>query len=263
MFLSTYIVFRVADMADSLTDETIRKNFELYGHPDGRQEFSMGIAIPQFIIESKNNVWVLGLYGLIFGIGLPILVGRWWFGSRNFTKDGVQARTAELFFKSIKEDIGERDLVLSVGNALPWERPVKPTKESIRAVNKLREQIESRVAGGWMQKVDQACPSCFSSMLIFRLQAKDPEALRALILIYAHLLRLPIENSYIREGSQVFPSSSIYPDSPCRTEDATSPRTQSTEFSSQHCPCTFVASSHRSYHASPCTSCPGHPPRRG
>ena len=25
----------------SLTDETIRKNWELYGHPDGRQEVSM------------------------------------------------------------------------------------------------------------------------------------------------------------------------------------------------------------------------------
>lgn len=114
----------------------------------------MGIAIPQFIIESKNNIWVLGLYGLIFGVGLPILVGRWWFGSRNFTKDGVQTRTAELFFKSIKEDIGETDLVSSVGNALPWERPIKRTKGSASAVNDLRQQIVSRVGRGWVKKVD-------------------------------------------------------------------------------------------------------------
>ena len=157
--LFVYLV-RVADLI-SLTDETIRKNFEMYGHPDGRQEFSMGIAIPQFIIESKNNIWVLSLYGLIFGIGLPILVGRWWFGSRNFTKDGVQARTAELFFKSIKEDIGETDIVLSVGNALPWERPVKPTEESVNAVNELRQEIESRVARGWIQKVDLSFSELF------------------------------------------------------------------------------------------------------
>jgi preprotein translocase subunit Sec63 len=60
----------------SLTDETIRKNWELYGHPDGRQEVSMGIALPSWIIEGKNNVWVLGVYALVFGGALPLMVVR-------------------------------------------------------------------------------------------------------------------------------------------------------------------------------------------
>lgn len=60
----------------SLTDETIRRNWEQYGHPDGRQEVSTGIALPQWIIEGKNNIWVLGLYGLVFGGILPLLVVR-------------------------------------------------------------------------------------------------------------------------------------------------------------------------------------------
>jgi hypothetical protein len=60
----------------SLTDETIRRNWELYGHPDGRQEVSMGIALPQWIIEGKNNIWVLGMYGIVFGGVLPFLVVR-------------------------------------------------------------------------------------------------------------------------------------------------------------------------------------------
>ncbi len=58
----------------SLTDETIRKNWEMYGHPDGRQEVSMGIALPKWIVESGNNIWVLGAYGLLFGGALPALV---------------------------------------------------------------------------------------------------------------------------------------------------------------------------------------------
>lgn len=60
----------------SLTDETIRKNWELYGHPDGRQEVSMGIALPKWIIEGRNNIWVLGAYGLVFGGALPAVVVR-------------------------------------------------------------------------------------------------------------------------------------------------------------------------------------------
>lgn len=36
----------------------------------------MGIALPKWIVEGKNNIWVLGLYGIIFGAALPGLVVR-------------------------------------------------------------------------------------------------------------------------------------------------------------------------------------------
>ena len=83
-----------------LTDSTILEN---YGHPDGRQEVSMRIAITIQFIEGQNNVWVLGLYALTFGFSLPALVGRWWFGNQKKTNDGVNAKTAASFFLSVKE----------------------------------------------------------------------------------------------------------------------------------------------------------------
>lgn len=63
-----------APNAQSLTNEAIRKNWEEFGHPDGRQEVSTGIALPSWIVESKNNIWVLGVYGIVFGGALPMLV---------------------------------------------------------------------------------------------------------------------------------------------------------------------------------------------
>ena len=36
----------------------------------------MGIALPTWVVEAHNNIWVLGSYGLLFGIGLPVLVVR-------------------------------------------------------------------------------------------------------------------------------------------------------------------------------------------
>lgn len=36
----------------------------------------MGIALPKWIVEGKNNIWVLGVYGIIFGVALPSLVVR-------------------------------------------------------------------------------------------------------------------------------------------------------------------------------------------
>jgi preprotein translocase subunit Sec63 len=34
----------------------------------------MGIALPPWIVEAHNNAWVLGFYGILFGVGLPIVV---------------------------------------------------------------------------------------------------------------------------------------------------------------------------------------------
>lgn len=60
----------------SLTDDEIRSNLEKFGHPDGKQEFSMGLAVPTWVVASRNNFWVLGLYGLIFAGLLPMFVVR-------------------------------------------------------------------------------------------------------------------------------------------------------------------------------------------
>lgn len=37
---------------------------------------SFGIALPSWIVEKENSVWVLGLYALVFMIALPIVVSK-------------------------------------------------------------------------------------------------------------------------------------------------------------------------------------------
>lgn len=61
-------------MAHSLTDEVSRRNYELYGHPDGKQELSAGIALPAWIVEGKNSPLVIGAYAILLGVVLPVLV---------------------------------------------------------------------------------------------------------------------------------------------------------------------------------------------
>lgn len=60
----------------SLTDVDIRHNFEMFGHPDGKQEFSQGIALPAWVVESHNIWWVMGAYALVLGVLLPYVVVR-------------------------------------------------------------------------------------------------------------------------------------------------------------------------------------------
>jgi translocation protein SEC63 len=58
----------------SLTDEQVRKNYMQYGHPDGKQDMSLGIALPKWIVEEGNMYAVLGFYGILFGVMLPYFV---------------------------------------------------------------------------------------------------------------------------------------------------------------------------------------------
>jgi translocation protein SEC63 len=161
----------------SLTDETIRRNYELYGHPDGRQEVSMGIALPSWIIEGKNNIWVLGLYGLLIGGVLPAMVGRWWFGSRRKTKEGIEARTAEGFWKGLEEGSGIGDVVKVFGAAFRYEAQIKSAGD----LSRVDEEIEKRIGAEWteMKKVIVSGEG-------------EEKAKRALSLLYAHFLRLDL-----------------------------------------------------------------------
>ncbi|KAA8894784.1 Sec63 Brl domain-containing protein [Sphaerosporella brunnea] len=104
----------------ALTDEEIRNNYIQYGHPDGKQSFSIGIALPTWIVAEGNTYYVLAVYGLLFGILLPYFVGKWWYGTKKFTKDGVMYESAGRLFKEYDETLDEERLVeaLTVGDEI-------------------------------------------------------------------------------------------------------------------------------------------------
>ncbi|XP_031640769.1 translocation protein SEC63 homolog isoform X2 [Contarinia nasturtii] len=81
----------------ALTDDESRKNWEKYGNPDGPGAMSFGIALPSWIVEKENSVWVLGLYALVFMVALPVAVGTWWYRSIRFSGDKVLLDTTQLY----------------------------------------------------------------------------------------------------------------------------------------------------------------------
>lgn len=170
----------------SLTDETIRRNWELFGHPDGRQEVSMGIALPKWIIEGKNNIWVLGVYGILFGGALPTLVGRWWFGNRQKTKDGINVKTAAAFFKALTDNSGMNEVVGALGKAYRWETTWAGNAVGLE---ELERQIDETMGLQWREVRDLVAPGG---------KCEGTEQ-RALVLLYAHFLRLKISNEALKQ----------------------------------------------------------------
>lgn len=170
----------------SLTDETIRRNWELFGHPDGRQEISMGIALPKWIIEGKNNIWVLGVYGILFGGALPTLVGRWWFGNRQKTKDGINAKTAAAFFKALTDTSGMNEVIGALGKAYRWETT---WASSTVGLEELEKQIDDKMGNQWREVKELVAPGG---------KCEGTEQ-RALVLLYAHFLRLKISDEALKQ----------------------------------------------------------------
>jgi translocation protein SEC63 len=112
----------------ALTDEDIRNNYIQYGHPDGKQSFSIGIALPKFIITDGNGKYVVILYALMLGVLLPYLVGTWWYGTQRLSKEKVLIESANNLFREYEETMAEGDILSSLSCGAEFQNVFKGEK---------------------------------------------------------------------------------------------------------------------------------------
>lgn len=94
---------RLTSAYKALTDEVTRENFLRYGHPDGEQPATHGIALPQFLVEGKYSSLVVVLYFMVIGILLPFIVGKWWSNVKSHTRKGLHVDTAANFARKFTD----------------------------------------------------------------------------------------------------------------------------------------------------------------
>ena len=176
----------------ALTDEEIRNNYIQYGHPDGKQSFSIGIALPKFIVTDGNGKYVLLVYGVLLGVLLPYIVGKWWYGTQRMTKEKVLLASAGNLFREYKEDLADGDIV----NALSCGEEYK----SILSGNKVDSglgKIEKSIA----QKTDsRTSASGLTSRDQEKLQGYEGARRKASALVWAYLGRVRLDGSALDDG---------------------------------------------------------------
>ena len=124
----------------ALTDEEIRNNYQQYGHPDGKQSFSIGIALPKFIVTDGNGKYVLLVYAALLGVLLPYLVGSWWYGTQRMSKEKVLIESANNLFREYSEDITEGGIITALSTGVEFQKTLKGDKAESGL-----ERLESRV----------------------------------------------------------------------------------------------------------------------
>ncbi|KAK3989531.1 hypothetical protein QBC44DRAFT_267016 [Cladorrhinum sp. PSN332] len=124
----------------ALTDEEVRNNYIQFGNPDGKQGFSINIALPKAIVSDGNGKYVVLLYSVLFGVLLPYMVGSWWYGTLRRSKEGVLMESANRLFREFKENIDEGGVVTAFSTAQEYENLLKGDK-----VDAGLAKLESRI----------------------------------------------------------------------------------------------------------------------
>lgn len=108
---------QISKAYESLTDEATRENFLRYGHPDGPQSTSHGIALPSFLVDGASSPILIVLYIASFVLLLPYFVSKWWNTAKLYTRTNLHVLTAASFVSRLvnhkPSQIATVDLIIS------------------------------------------------------------------------------------------------------------------------------------------------------
>lgn len=163
----------------ALLDEEVRNNWMQYGHPDGKQSLSIGIALPKLMVSEGNGKYVLLFYALILGVGLPYVVGKWWYGTQALTKDGVIIASAGRIFKEYKEDMTAGRVAAATSTGEEFQQLLKGSRADV-GLSKIEKSLATANARPSDRDLSQLK------------EIEDPVRRKALALLWAYLARLPL-----------------------------------------------------------------------
>lgn len=173
----------------ALTDEEIRNNYIQFGHPDGKQSFSIGIALPIFIITEGNGKYVLLVYGLLLGVLLPYTVGKWWYGTQRMTKESVLIQSANNLFREYKETMDDGDVINALSCAEEYQ-DILQRDEADSGLARIEKSIFAESSTAILAPKDQKM-----------LQGFEGARRKTAALLWAYLARVRLDGTILDEGS--------------------------------------------------------------
>jgi translocation protein SEC63 len=179
----------------ALTDEEIRNNFLQYGHPDGKQSFSIGIALPQWLVTDGAGKYVLLIYAVALGVILPYTVGKWWYGTQRLTREKVLVASAGKIFRDYDNEQGESGVIGALSSGEEFNEVFAGHKAD-NGLSKLEQKVLSNDA-----------ESPISQVLTKKDRQKlddmeDSRRRKVLTLLWAYLGRVELNDDTLNDGAE-------------------------------------------------------------
>jgi translocation protein SEC63 len=164
---------------EALTDEVARKNFEMYGNPDGPGSMRLAVGLPSFVLNKKNHMPILIIFLLIVIVIIPVSVWFWYTNSQKYDDNGMYHGNIAAFKEFLNQNILLKQMPFVLGTAAEY-MVLKITKDEEVELSKIYKQFSEIMPKHNKQKI-------------------PPQNLKAICLIYAYLNNYPLNEMYQKD----------------------------------------------------------------
>ncbi|CAM4882334.1 unnamed protein product [Rotaria socialis] len=187
----------IAKAYKTLTDEEAKNNWKTYGNPDGPGVTHFGIALPKWLVDHKNSLFVLLIYTGVFMIVLPVIICIWWQKSARYAGDHILIDTIKIYHFLLTKTslISIKRSLLILSASAEFDRRLNPM-----IVDRPSDNIE--------------LPELFRELTNVQENIKEIPfqqlySIKARTLIYAHLHRLDSLSDNLEKDKQYIVRRSI------------------------------------------------------
>lgn len=107
----------IAKAYEALTDEVGRKNYEMYGNPDGPGSMRLAVGLPSFVLNKKNHMPILILFLILIVVIIPGFVWFYFSTSKSYDESGTRIEDHMIFYILLNENILLRQMPYVLGSA--------------------------------------------------------------------------------------------------------------------------------------------------
>ena len=129
---------------ETLTNEEAKKNFELYGNPDGPISMRLSLGLPSFVLNKSYHTLILIVFLFLICIVVPYKFISWFNKITNFDENGLLKTTKNNFKKGSNLTTILINLPFILGNSQEFNLIKEPhIKSELTQINNLYDKYRN------------------------------------------------------------------------------------------------------------------------
>ena len=129
---------------ETLTNEISKKNFELYGNPDGPISMRMSLGLPSFLLDKSYHKFILIGFIIVICIIVPYKFITWFNRTSDFEANGLLKSTKNIFKKSTNLNTNLTNLPFILGSSKEFLFIKEPhIKSEFTQINNLYDKYKN------------------------------------------------------------------------------------------------------------------------